>query len=195
MFLFKKKNTYVKKNSSRKSSQKPSSGYALKIALRKHFKNALENICGEAISQQRCRLQEWNFTKKKSAMNVLANFSKELFFGTHLNRLCLACKNSLIHFMPLVSFYILWKHQGTSGFPLFSRGIERDQWHEMGYQQKTHDVTNLNMYLLFINMKLEFAINRLFWYLLECGENITLLLIRLIKTLHLHFHVNQKLYL
>ena len=33
---------------------------------------------------------------------------------------------SLIHFMPLVSSY-------TSAFLMFSWGVERDQWHEMGY--------------------------------------------------------------
>ena len=41
--------------------------------------------------------------------------------------------NALTHFMPLVSFYTAWKHQKTSGFLMFSGGIERDQWHEMGY--------------------------------------------------------------
>ena len=38
----------------------------------------------------------------------------------------------LTHFMPLVSFDTVCKHQETSGFQLFSGGIERDQWHEMG---------------------------------------------------------------
>ena len=35
------------------------------------------------------------------------------------------------HFMLLISFYILWKHQKTIGF-MFSGGIERNQWYEMG---------------------------------------------------------------
>ena len=39
----------------------------------------------------------------------------------------------LTHFMPLVSFYALSKHQKTRGFPMFSGGIERDQWNEIGY--------------------------------------------------------------
>ena len=39
---------------------------------------------------------------------------------------------SLIHFMPLVSFYTSWKHQKISGFLMFLGGIERDQWHAMG---------------------------------------------------------------
>ena len=30
------------------------------------------------------------------------------------------------HFIPLVSFYTLWKHQKTSGFLMFSGGIGRD---------------------------------------------------------------------
>ena len=38
---------------------------------------------------------------------------------------------SLIHFMPLVSFYTSWKHQKISGFLMFLGGIERDHWHEM----------------------------------------------------------------
>ena len=36
------------------------------------------------------------------------------------------------HFIPLVSFYTPWKHQKTRGFLMFSGGLERDQWHEMG---------------------------------------------------------------
>ena len=38
----------------------------------------------------------------------------------------------LNHFMPLISFDTPWKHQKTRGFPMFSGGIKRDQWHEMG---------------------------------------------------------------
>ena len=39
---------------------------------------------------------------------------------------------TLIHFMPLVSFYTPSKHQKTYGFLMFSGGVERDQWHELG---------------------------------------------------------------
>ena len=35
--------------------------------------------------------------------------------------------HALIHFMPLVSFYTLWK-QKTSGFLMFSGDIERVRW-------------------------------------------------------------------
>ena len=38
------------------------------------------------------------------------------------------------HFIPLVSFYTLLKHQKTSGFLMFSGGIGRDQWPEMGWK-------------------------------------------------------------
>ena len=38
----------------------------------------------------------------------------------------------LAHFMPLVSFYTPRKRQKTKDFLMFSGGIERDQWHEMG---------------------------------------------------------------
>ena len=34
--------------------------------------------------------------------------------------------------MPVISFYHPEKHQKTSGFLMFSGGIERDEWHEMG---------------------------------------------------------------
>ena len=38
--------------------------------------------------------------------------------------------------MPLVPLYTPSKHQKTSGFLLFSGGIERDQWHEMGLKKR-----------------------------------------------------------
>ena len=37
----------------------------------------------------------------------------------------------LTHYMPLVSFYIPWRQQESSGFFMFSGCIERNQWHEM----------------------------------------------------------------
>ena len=40
----------------------------------------------------------------------------------------------LTYFMPFVSFDSPCKHQKTSGFLMFSGGIERGQWHEMGYR-------------------------------------------------------------
>ena len=30
-----------------------------------------------------------------------------------------------------LSFYIAWKHEKTSDFPVFSGCVEKDQWHEM----------------------------------------------------------------
>ena len=36
-------------------------------------------------------------------------------------------------FMSRIPFYTPWKHQKTSGFLMFSRGIERDQHYEMGW--------------------------------------------------------------
>ena len=38
----------------------------------------------------------------------------------------------LNHFMPLASFYPLWKYGKNSGFLKLLGGIEKDQWHEMG---------------------------------------------------------------
>ena len=34
--------------------------------------------------------------------------------------------------MTLVSFYTPWKHQKTSRFLMLTRGIEKNQWHEIG---------------------------------------------------------------
>ena len=38
----------------------------------------------------------------------------------------------LTNFMLLLFFYTPWKHKKPRGFLMFSGGIERDQWHEMG---------------------------------------------------------------
>ena len=35
------------------------------------------------------------------------------------------------HFTPIFRFYTPWKSKKTWGFLLFSRGIEREYWHEM----------------------------------------------------------------
>ena len=40
--------------------------------------------------------------------------------------------DNLTHFMPLISFDTPCKHQKASAFLMFSGGIKRDQWHEMG---------------------------------------------------------------
>ena len=40
-------------------------------------------------------------------------------------------KDTLTHFISLVSFYIPWKYQTTRGFLIFSGGIERGPWHEI----------------------------------------------------------------
>ena len=39
---------------------------------------------------------------------------------------------TLTYFMLLVSLYTPWKYQKIFGFRMFSVGIGRDQWHEMG---------------------------------------------------------------
>ena len=40
--------------------------------------------------------------------------------------------NSVDSLHAIDSFYSPGKHQKTSGFLMFSGGIEKDQWHEMG---------------------------------------------------------------
>ena len=42
------------------------------------------------------------------------------------------CHILLTHFVPLVSF-TSWKHQKTRGFLIFSGGLERNQWHDIGW--------------------------------------------------------------
>ena len=39
----------------------------------------------------------------------------------------------LSHFRSMLYFYTPWNHQKTFGFLMFSRGIEREQWDEMGW--------------------------------------------------------------
>ena len=41
-------------------------------------------------------------------------------------------KSSFKYFMPLVSFYTSAKYQKASSCLMFSEGVGRDQWHEMG---------------------------------------------------------------
>ena len=43
-------------------------------------------------------------------------------------------ETTLTHFMPLVSFYTPWEHLKTFNFLMFSGGIKREQWQDMGLQ-------------------------------------------------------------
>ena len=45
--------------------------------------------------------------------------------------------SALTHFMQLVSFYTHYNHQKIKGFPIFSGGIKRDQWHEIGWSHNS----------------------------------------------------------
>ena len=52
------------------------------------------------------------------------------------------------HFIPLDSFYIPWIYQKSSGFLMFSRGIESSQQNEMGKcinYMKTFEIFRLNL--------------------------------------------------
>ena len=49
----------------------------------------------------------------------------------HTFSLFLFCAFLLINFMPLVSFYIPQKHKQPSDLMMFSKAMEKDQWHEM----------------------------------------------------------------
>ena len=46
-----------------------------------------------------------------------------------------SCEFSLTSFMPPVSFHTPWKYFKTRSFLMFSRGTERDRWHEMGKEE------------------------------------------------------------
>ena len=46
----------------------------------------------------------------------------------------------LTHFVPLISFDTPWKHQKTRSFLMFSGGIKRDQWHEIGWKKNVFGV-------------------------------------------------------
>ena len=56
--------------------------------------------------------------------------------------------------MLLVFFYTPWKYQKTSDFLTFSGGIERDQWHEMGWRKQVNES---------VHEKLQGAPPTLFW--------------------------------
>ena len=75
-----------------------------------------------------------NFTTNYAIMlpNVFTSFASILQLSIQSLFLWLGY---LIHFMQLVSFYSPWKHQKTRGFLMFSEGIERDLWHEMGLSE------------------------------------------------------------
>ena len=58
---------------------------------------------------------------------------KLIFFNAERIYIEIYIKHTILtRFMPLVSFYIPWKHQKTRGFPMFSGDRERDQWYKMG---------------------------------------------------------------
>ena len=64
----------------------------------------------------------------KSAITLIASGR---YVGSKIKSVETVVFSLLTHFMPLVSFYTPRK-QKIRGFLMFSRVIERDQWHEMG---------------------------------------------------------------
>ena len=64
------------------------------------------------------------------------NFFSDTMFVTavnSMNRCIFKVKNILTYLLSLLCFYSFWKHQKTICFLIISRGIERDQWHEIGW--------------------------------------------------------------
>ena len=70
---------------------------------------------------------ESNLLKKYSIMDVFPKIIyyllKNIFWKISL----------LIYFAPLTISMPPNKHLKTRGFVIFSEGVKRDQWHEMGY--------------------------------------------------------------
>ena len=75
-------------------------------------------------------LYSCNMCFKRYTLKIENNHSKERFIKQSLRFLL----TELAHFMPLVPFNSSWRHGKSRGFLLFSEGIERNQWHEMGQQ-------------------------------------------------------------
>ena len=68
-------------------------------------------------------------------------------------------------FMPLVSFYTPWKHQKTSRFS--DKGIEIDQWHEIGYDYPIETMTIQRFQIFAIQIKqfesIKWFFSKLYW--------------------------------
>ena len=62
----------------------------------------------------------------------------------------------LAHFMLLVSFYTSWKYQKISGFLMFTGGLVKNKWYEVGW--KRFEKLNIN-YKLY-----KFVTNYMFYY-------------------------------
>ena len=85
---------------------------------------------------------EMNNFSNRFSHNFLIIFTQILCFTTafaHCKKVIASCKyyiytfqEKITHFMSLVLFHISSKYHKTYGFLMFSGGIERDQWHEMG---------------------------------------------------------------
>ena len=96
--------------------------------------------------------------------------------------------------MPLVSFYIPWKHQKTSGFLMFSGGIERDQWHEMDQCTKTRLLTVVEQLQLIFTWHVKHRLFRLSPFV--CFTTIPIKLIRVktkLKYIFSHITRNKKI--
>ena len=68
---------------------------------------------------------------------ILSVFEVDLKVIVPVHHLKIGVRNinplfTLSHFMPLISFCNPWKHQKIRVFPMFSRSIDREQWHQMG---------------------------------------------------------------
>ena len=77
---------------------------------------------------------KWNFSPYHTETSPLIYFANQ-WTGFYMIDASIMKELNLLpldHSMSLASFYTPWKHQKTSGFLMFSGGIERDQWHEMG---------------------------------------------------------------
>ena len=88
----------------------------------------LKNTCQKTLQKQLCSTQFLGIISSRlkciRMMGILIDIQKL--------EMIVSINSVLVHFMPLVSFDTTWKHLKPFGFLIFSGGIERDQWHEMG---------------------------------------------------------------
>ena len=91
-----------------------------------------------------------NLKEKKLLLATILSIEKENTGTERQSKIIIIYRRSsllhffLTHFMPLVSFDTPWKHQKTSGFPMFSGGIESVF---RGYRKRPVPWNGLNMKL------------------------------------------------
>ena len=78
--------------------------------------------------------KKWSFSLRISSVNAKPLIENFIFciVTFHCNRFHGSFQ--LTHFWPMFPFYTSWKLQKTKGFLVFSGGIKRRHWLQMGWQ-------------------------------------------------------------